>query len=241
MLHYQLASATRQLELPRLKVSPYGKKSKIMETRGTDEDVAPFVCARSISTYPMLPTMKRDGDPIADKLYCAVSKNRVIVTIADGCNWGARPEQAAIRATNAVKDYLQIRHQEIQDLQDVGHYLYRAFCCAHNKIIEGKEDIWDAGTTTLLSGMCVELDTQNESDPKWAFCCASVGDCKAFLYTKKTNEVVDLTAGNRVNQKDPRDPGGRLGPYIGNGDPDLRNMKLYPLLFSYLSYSSVTV
>lgn len=37
-----------------------------------------------------------------------------------------------------------------------------------------------------------------------------VGDCKAFLYHKSTDEVLEVTAGNRLNIKDRRDPGGRL-------------------------------
>jgi hypothetical protein len=36
-----------------------------------------------------------------------------------------------------------------------------------------------------------------------------------------------LTAGNRHSVTDASDPGGRIGPYIGEGAPDLRNLKLY--------------
>jgi hypothetical protein len=39
--------------------------------------------------------------------------------------------------------------------------------------------------------------------------------------------VVDITEGNRTNLTDAKDPGGRLGPYLDNGLPDLRNLKLY--------------
>jgi hypothetical protein len=58
-----------------------------------------------------------------------------------------------------------------------------------------------------------------------------VGDCKAFHYAPARNgrsaEVTDITAGNRMNVTDVRDPGGRLGPYLEGGAPDLRNLKLY--------------
>ena len=118
------------------------------------------------------------------------------------------------------------KNEHIRDIPDVGHYLYRAFSVAHNKIIEGKEDIWDAGTTTLLSGICLELEPQSD-DRNWCFVCASVGDCKAFLWSKRTNDIIDVTAGNRIDQKDARDPGGRLGPYLDHGNPDLRNLNLY--------------
>jgi serine/threonine protein phosphatase PrpC len=33
-----------------------------------------------------------------------------------------------------------------------------------------------------------------------------------------------LTKGNRKNVYDARDSGGRLGPYVGEGAPDLRNI-----------------
>jgi hypothetical protein len=33
---------------------------------------------------------------------------------------------------------------------DVGHHLVNALSYCNYKICEGKEDIWDAGTTTLL-------------------------------------------------------------------------------------------
>jgi hypothetical protein len=219
--------ATRQFELPQLKVAPYIKNTKIWVTDGTNDQDAEFASARCISTYPTLPNKKRDGDPIADKLFCGITTNRVVVAMADGCNWGSRPEQAAIKATTAVKNYLQDRQEHIRDLSDLGHYLYRSFCVAHNSIIEGNDYIWDAGTTTLLSGMCVELEPEKDTDPKWGFLCASVGDCKAFLFSQKSQKVIDITAGNRLNQKDARDPGGRLGPYLEHGNPDLRNLKLY--------------
>eukprot|EP01089_Gocevia_fonbrunei_P000233 TRINITY_DN1023_c0_g1_i1.p1 TRINITY_DN1023_c0_g1~~TRINITY_DN1023_c0_g1_i1.p1 ORF type:complete len:583 (+),score=107.20 TRINITY_DN1023_c0_g1_i1:142-1749(+) len=63
---------------------------------------------------------------------------------------------------------------------------------------------------------------------KWIFICASVGDCKAFHYSAHTKQFTDVTAGNRTNLLDAKDPGGRLGP-DENGLPaaDLRNLALY--------------
>jgi hypothetical protein len=207
-------SCMHPTELPQHKVAPYGKKTKVFTLSGENAEKE-FLSSLSVSTYPMLQdTNKREGDPIADKVACSITKNRVVVAVADGCNWGTRPEQAAVKASLSVRDYLASKQDKIRDLQDAGHYLYRAFCVAHNKIIEGKEDIWEAGTTTLLTGMCLELVPQTESDPKWCFVCASVGDCKAFLISKKKKDIVDITAGNRINQKDARDPGGRLGDLI---------------------------
>jgi len=52
----------------------------------------------------------------------------------------------------------------------------------------------------------------------------TIGDCKCFRYSAETQECTDITAGNRMNIVDPRDPGGRLGAHQKNGDPDLRNL-----------------
>lgn len=36
--------------------------------------------------------------------------------------------------------------------------------------------------------------------------------------------MTDLTSKNREEVDDAKDPGGRIGPYLGEGDPDLRNL-----------------
>jgi len=61
----------------------------------------------------------------------------------------------------------------------------------------------------------------------WIFACVSIGDCKAYYYNAKDKTIRDITAGNRKNVYDARDPGGRLGPYVDEGNPDLRNVAVY--------------
>lgn len=134
---------------------------------------------------------------------------------------------AARDAVAALSWYLTDKQEMIKDLQDAGHYLLRSFAEAHKRIVAGKEDIWEAGTTTLIGVLCLELEPAQEGDPKWGILCASVGDCKAFIATRGGKDVVDVTSGNRNNVLDGRDPGGRLGPYVGQGWPDLRNLRLY--------------
>ncbi len=128
------------------------------------------------------------------------------------------------------------------------YLLLKAFAAAHEKIINGfsKEDIWDAGTTTLIGGLLVPIEVPGgrpvcdyfplgedlhsrvlRQEEKYAFVCASIGDCKAFLYSPKEKKATDITLGNRAGL-DATDPGGRLGPFVGRtGDPDLRNLHLY--------------
>lgn len=213
-------------ELPKIKVVSV-RGPGLWKIDGEDTDDT-FVSTRSVSTYPHLPTGEKDGEPIADRLYVQVHENRALVAVADGCNWGKRPQMAAKDAVSAVTGYLAEKQEMIRDVQDAGHFLLRSFAEAHKRIVAGKEDIWEAGTTTLLSALCLELEQGPASEgPSWGLLCASVGDCKAFIASRLNREVIDVTSGNRNNVVDGRDPGGRLGPYVGNGWPDLRNLRLY--------------
>jgi len=69
--------------------------------------------------------------------------------------------------------------------------------------------------------------TSIDNFPSWAFVCLSVGDCKAFRWSFKTRKVCDITEGNRTKICDATDPGGRIGPYLDERTPDLRNIDLF--------------
>jgi len=110
-------------------------------------------------------------------------------------------------------------------------YILRGFQLAHNAIIEGKTDInaFEAGTTTMIGGIVLDCisDIKRTS---CVFVLASVGDCKAYHWSKKQTKLIDVTAGNRMNINDIKDPGGRLGPQIPPKEPDLRNLSLYSVV-----------
>jgi len=150
--------------------------------------------------------------------------NRTIVAVADGCNWGKEPRDAARKATKIFTEYLMKHQKDIVTARDVGYLVLRAYLAAHNSIIEGRtqETLFQAGTTTMLAGLVLELE-----HAQWGFVCVSLGDCKAFRWSAKTGEVRDATEGNRGNITDARDPGGRLGPYLEGGAPDLRNLSVF--------------
>jgi serine/threonine protein phosphatase PrpC len=217
--------ATLYEELPNYKVTSL-RGSGVWKLDGDDYEELDL-STRSISTYPLLPGGEKDGDPIADRLYVQRHENRALLAVADGCNWGKRPQMAAKNAVAALANYFTERQADIRDLHDAGHFLLRSFSEAHYSIVHGKEDIWEAGTTTLLGILVLELEQREAGDPRWGLLCGSVGDCKAFHVNMKTREILDITSGNRDNVKDSRDPGGRLGPYEGHGWPDLRNLRLY--------------
>jgi len=97
-----------------------------------------------------------------------------------------------------------------------------AVSTAHNSISQGLEDILTAGTASLIGAVMLRLDLKSEKEKNWAIAFVNIGNCKAFV-KRKNGKVEDLTPlhGNSS------DPGGRIGPYLEEGEPDLRNLKLY--------------
>jgi len=185
-----------------------------------------YVAAQSISTYPVTAQGdKRDGDPLCDHYFIELYPNRLLVALADGCNWGLRPYNAALKAVEGFIQYL--RTSKINTLDESSKILIRAIWHAHYKIVEGLPDIWEAGTSTLLGGMLLKLKKSENLSFRWVFVCVTVGDCKAFHWSHKTKKVIDITEGNRTNLYDAKDPGGRLGPYGTEGSPDMRNLELF--------------
>lgn len=80
------------------------------------------------------------------------------------------------------------------------------------------------GRTTLLAGVMLPLDGTCRGE--WGLVFTSVGDCKLFLWNEEEG-TIDITFGNRFNARDAGDSGGRVGPYVDGGQPDLRNLKTY--------------
>jgi hypothetical protein len=150
------SSRSFYVELPCLQICPVIEDNEPW-TAETDVE-KPFCCGKTVSTYPMVAGGKfREGDPIADRFLIKAYKNCALLAIADGCSWGLRSLNAATSAILAFNTYLSKRLRDIKDLHDAGHYMLRAFSEGHNKIVEGKPDIWDAGTTTLIGCMLLEL------------------------------------------------------------------------------------
>jgi hypothetical protein len=215
--------------IPQLRIKPLdGKVVKLLQ--GPEDPMQPgevhdrLGSGKAISTYPGIPG---GYSLICDRFALQVLGNWVLCAVADGCNWGLKPQEAAVRATAGFLGYITEQSSRMPDLKEIGHCLLRGFNVAHSKIVEGKADALDAGTTTLLAGMLVELTEQDRQDDlRYAFICGSLGDCKAFLYSPKSKTAVDVTARNRGGI-DAKDPGGRLGPYLDGGAPDVRNLKVF--------------
>jgi len=47
-----------------------------------------------------------------------------------------------------------------------------------------------------------------------------------YHYNATEKKIYDVTSANRAEVEDAKDPGGRIGPYVKDGDPDLRNLEV---------------
>jgi len=180
----------------------------------------------------------REGEPICDRFWLSYFENCTIVSLADGCGWGVPAKEAAVKASTVFVDYLKKFKQDILDSKLAARVMLRGLLAAHDSIVEGysTENLFTAGTTTLIGGIVLPLSKEPSADPnvkrtamegQYVFIYVSLGDCKAFHYSAISKRIVDLTEGNRKNVNDAKDPGGRLGPYKEEGSPDLRNLTVY--------------
>lgn len=125
--------------------------------------------------------------------------------------------------------------QDILDARLAARLMLRALLVAHDAIVYGtnEETLFLAGTTTILGGIVLprpledEPEDQISSKQKFLFTFVNLGDCKAYYYSPSNQKLIDVTEGNRKNSPDPRDPGGRIGPYKEGGRPDLRNLSIH--------------
>ena len=201
----------------------------------SNHELQGYFYGKSTSTYPYIEAKQsREGEPICDQYRVMFCPPISIIALADGCNWGAAPAEAAQMASKAFVNFIYKHKQTIRTTGRLSRLCLQGLCEAHNKIIstpqlEGK----GIGTTTLLGGVVVKvlLPSQEEVPSSklkdWVFTFACIGDCKAFLWVKNKQFIEELTPDSRGdNFMDASDCGGRIGPYI-EGGPDLRNLEVF--------------
>lgn len=110
------------------------------------------------------------------------------MTIGDGCNWGARPLEASIKATEGFISHTILNYTRSEDTHDIGKLLLESFASAHNGIISGKRDIWSAGTTTLIGSIIFPLE-----NAEYGVLTLSIGDCKCFHWDTSNKKAIDVT------------------------------------------------
>ncbi|KAH3766905.1 1-phosphatidylinositol 4,5-bisphosphate phosphodiesterase delta-4 [Pelomyxa schiedti] len=188
------------------------------------------IYGRGITTYPIdRKTKVHLGSPICDRYHIAAFHDRLAYCIADGCNWGNAPREAAIKVTNTFIRMVSDDISYIKTTKDAGFMMARGLICGNRSISEGMQIGETAGTTTFLGGVLLPFPKTTESGgkgkSKWCSINLSLGDCKIFCWRSRENELVDIGGSARYNL-DSTDPGGRLGPYRDFLKPDMRNFRV---------------
>jgi hypothetical protein len=218
----------------RVRLARISPRDCLAKFRGpTDEETemdkyTSFAGGKVTSTYPFDKERNmRVNDPIADHCGLAAWGNRMLAVVADGFGRGFRAQQASCRAVDTfISDFVDPKSNP-QDLRELAAEMLKSLGHCHDNIIAGTQVVWDAGTTTLLAAYLVEVEPSSfTNNHKWCLVCLNVGDSKAFIWNKTSKTVREVT--NKMAPNDLRDPGGRIGPYIYEGAPDLRDLS-----FSY--------
>eukprot|EP01127_Copromyxa_protea_P015762 TRINITY_DN4588_c2_g1_i1.p1 TRINITY_DN4588_c2_g1~~TRINITY_DN4588_c2_g1_i1.p1 ORF type:complete len:813 (-),score=153.79 TRINITY_DN4588_c2_g1_i1:360-2681(-) len=191
----------------------------------------------SISNYPLVSTQKdgvliidkntHQGDPICDQFCVDRFDNRIVFAVADGCNWGIKPKTAAFNASRSFIEHVRANQSKMTMVDNMGAVFLEGFHVAQQTILSAGTDprYSDLGTTTMIAGGIFEMP-QN----RWCFVAAGVGDCKAYHFMLRGDivKVEEITIDSNANvRQDARDPGGRLGPQLQGGHPDLRNFNCW--------------
>eukprot|EP00727_Mastigamoeba_balamuthi_P008086 m51a1_g3899 hypothetical protein (916) ;mRNA; r:98768-102696 len=242
-----IASKSYQ-KLPYIKVAQQGIAAPVVAVVAgndsgdvvTEQRWGDALYAKAVSNYPVAEQFVRDleagnplpqscyhmGDPVCDHYAVKVVGNRVVMALCDGCNWGLMSLEAATRASHAFVESVARNQHKIFSTEDTGDILLLGLSAADECIVKGKEEPCMAGTTTMVGGILLEVSKDEASPGRWAFACLSVGDCKAFRYSRRLQTVEDITESNRTDLTNMCDPGGRLGPYVDDM-ADLRNLQLH--------------
>ena len=163
----------------------------------------------------------RHGDPNADVYAVIARPNSAILVVADGCNWGPKPRQAARCAANGSVQHLNgllFGSSAPCNTQGVTQVILESFNSAQMSIVR------NGGTTTTLCVAVVCELAIPQGDLRWGVCVVSVGDSPCFVWQSKARQVIEVTSAAHEGQnRDMRDSGGCLGANVGD-KPDLGNL-----------------
>ncbi|KAH3759474.1 1-phosphatidylinositol 4,5-bisphosphate phosphodiesterase delta-4 [Pelomyxa schiedti] len=117
----------------------------------------PSFCANVISTYPPSTTPgKQVGDPICDQYSVSLATDKIIFALADGCNWGDKPKNAASNAVNNFVEFSKTYCRNVKTVKELGKMLLRALAHANRSIFGShfQDNTTEAiGSTTILAGI----------------------------------------------------------------------------------------
>ena len=189
---------SEQIESQKIRISGDNPIIQFVSSSDPAEDVkscTAFCCGQRVSLYPWLPGhSSRSGGPVTDCFGISYFPNLAIVALADGSSWGHTARQAAVKAVHGFIREIEENRKQIDDTEKVPQFLLNGLASAHQNILfTTPGGVAETGTSTLLGGLLLPL---KDRLGKWIFICASVGDCKAFYYSIKTRQIIEITAGN---------------------------------------------
>lgn len=163
------------------------------------------------------------GDPIADVYALVARTNNAILVVADGCNWGPKPRQAARCAVHGCISDLNAKlfaeEVTLNTIVDIFQIMLSSLNRAQRLIVET-----GGTTTTLCMAVVCEMTRGHGCSSDWGVCVVSVGDSPCFIWQKKTGQVTEPTQkSHEGHDRDMRDSGGCLGANVGT-NPDLSNL-----------------
>eukprot|EP01087_Luapelamoeba_hula_P012615 TRINITY_DN3525_c0_g1_i1.p1 TRINITY_DN3525_c0_g1~~TRINITY_DN3525_c0_g1_i1.p1 ORF type:complete len:647 (-),score=126.37 TRINITY_DN3525_c0_g1_i1:32-1972(-) len=203
------------VDLPdKLLVKPMTSMGRFVQISGpeggfdAEEVMGAFAAGATINNYPMVnvrdgvpgQTPMHLGHPIADYFLARLYANRSLLALGDGCGWGRPAAEASCIAANTFLSYLTSKMKEIISVRDAGRLILRAFSEAHNKILGSYNDIWEAGTTTMLAGLILEVDLSAwEDGSKEVSLSCSAHAPQSTATTDNTNHSNNNTHNNHDN------------------------------------------
>lgn len=139
---------------------------------------------------------------------------------------GHAPVEAAKRASTGFFQSLwtELNQSSVNTMKELGRALLLAAHAADQAIKKDKKEVFDAGCCGFLGGFAFPI-TNVVDEKRWAIIILNVGDSRAFLVRRSTFQCSSL-AYDDTKFIDSRDTGGKLGPYLQEGEPDLRNLSI---------------
>lgn len=133
------------------------------------------------------------------------------VEIADGCSWGSF-EVARIAAETA-QGHFDETMKSAKTIRDIARNQHEAYAAAQENVIAYNKEFEKQKTTTLATGTVVK---GAQGDPNFYGIFTASGDVKVVV-RKANGTCLDATPEARESVRDPKDPGGRLGPQALTG------------------------
>lgn len=153
------------------------------------------------------------------------------MALADGCNWGEKPKEAARIATKQIAEHVEKHGSAIKNTMQAGEVLLHGFMVAHKNILDyNQSKKGRPANTTLMAVLILPLAkpvAQRNVEYTSVCVCCSVGDCTLLHFDSELNLFRKLFTdrGGRQHASNASDSGGFLGPSKSQA-PDIRNLAL---------------